>query len=606
MYMMWTFWRATREELRKQLRAKEVVQQVERVKIKQRELILFASENSAQPRAKVPVEQYKPGYFRAEMALFEKLAPNLSELNKNLLKAAEDLDRSVILFESSTRSTKEKKAALQEIKDRSTELDMLLSRMESSFQTFQSDHAEQLMLSNTVDFVYLILLAIPLVSAVIFITLVFIKLIQQRITVLVKNAELIAEGKPLLAPLKGNDEFAAVDEAFRHMNKALTLQSEELRLSEAKVRTVIESMPLGLITADTQGVIQSMNETAAKMLSLDLPADATGKNVHDYFEGTEVTVQSQNTSMVLSARRADNSSFPSELLTKPYNSPEGERLLIIFSDITEQEKLRSMREEFIAVISHEIRTPLTSVRAFLHLLEKGQLGEVNAQGKTSLKQMEQLTLRLVGLVNELIEAGKIELGHLSLHQENFFFQELVDEAVNSVSTLAKEHSITLEVTEDDAELFGDRVRTVQVLVNLAANAIKYSPAGSRVSIRFSRENSNMVRVTVADSGSGIAKDQIANIFNRFARVAGNQPRIENSSGLGLYIAKDIVERQGGTIGVESAEGKGSTFWFTIPTASGASFSSDSSESSESSESTESASESGTASSGNGSHISDAV
>lgn len=561
-FVMWTFWRGTKTELRKQLRAKEVIQKVDSIRMQERELLLSAAESISGSNGFAPPLKMVANDFEHEAATFSESAPLLISLNQELLKSAKALDQASLRL-SKEQTREERKQSIAQCKSAMEAMDALLVEMKSRFKEYHSKHAEEQMYSSTANFVYMALSLIGLAITIMVLTAAFARLIQRRINTLVLNTELVAAGQPMSAPLTGTDEFATVDAAFRKMNEALTAQTEVLRLSEAKTRTIIESLPPGLMIASPDGKIESANQSAIHMLMLNTPDNVIGRSLSEFFTGYDTSQVNENGSGTLQVVRSDKSVFPCDCLTKSYSSPDGQRLLVIFSDISEREKLRTLREEFVAVVSHEIRTPLTSVRAFLTLLENGMLGDLNDQGTDSLKQMNSLTVRLISLVNELVDAGKLELGDLSLQREQFYFQDLLETAAASIASLAKEHKVTLELTEDDTMLLGDKEKCVQVLINLLGNAVKYSPAGGAVKVRFSR-NGELVRVTVTDDGPGVPASEVANIFARFAQVNQSSHKRQNSSGLGLYIAKEIVERQGGTIGVDSTEGAGSTFWFTVP------------------------------------------
>ncbi|MBY0550033.1 MAG: PAS domain-containing protein [Candidatus Obscuribacterales bacterium] len=566
-FVMWTFWRGTKTELRKQLRAKEVIQRVDSIRMLERELLLTAAESIPEGKGSAPPLKIVPHDFENEAATFSQSAPLLISLNQGLLASAKALDQAFLRL-SKEESKEERKRSIAQCKSAMEKMDLLLVEMKSRFKDYHLKHAEEQMYSSTANFVNLALFLIGLAITIMVLTAAFARLIQRRINTLVLNTERIAAGEPMSEPLAGTDEFATVDAAFRRMNEALNAQSEILRLSEAKTRTIIEALPPGLMITSPEGKVESANTSAMQMLLLDTPEQVIDRSLSEFLVGYDTAQANGNGARTVQAVRSDKSVFPCDCLTKSFSSPDGQRLLVIFSDISEREKLRTLREEFVAVVSHEIRTPLTSVRAFLALLDSGMFGELNEQGSVSLKQMDSLTLRLMSLVNELVDAGRLELGDLSLQREQFYFQEVLESAVASTATLAKEHKVNFELTEDDTLLLGDKEKCVQVFINLLGNAVKYSPSGGAVRVRFSRESGDLIRVTVSDNGPGIPASEIANIFGRFAQVNQSGHRRQNSSGLGLYIAKEIIERQGGTIGVDSTEGAGSTFWFTVPVAPG--------------------------------------
>ncbi len=567
--VMWMFWRETKLELRQQLRAKEVVEQVECIRLNEKDVLLVLAEAAASDGRPVFPSEINKGYFTQKTAEFRTLAPRMIGLNEQLINVAIDIDQACGELRGASQQSGNVKVdtanATRRLKQELAVLNGLLEEMRSRFKDFRREHAEKLMLANTVDFVYMALLFVVVMSVAILLTIGFAKVIERRISALVLNSELAAEGKALLPPLRGRDEFSAVDTAFRKMTAALNAESENLRLSESKTRTIIESLPLGLLLVLPTGAIEGGNNTAALLLGVEQNSLLQGQEF-DRFFSRELASSSLNP--VASndlVRRCDDQSFPAEILQKIYDSPEGPRVLVIFADISERERIRKLREEFVAVVSHEIRTPLTSMRAFLHLLKQNMLGELTEEGTSSVRQMESVNRRLISLVNDLVDAGKIELGHFDLEAKQITMAPVIENAVDSAAALAGQYDITIALPEEDAVVIADQDRTTQVLVNLLSNAIKYSHRGGTVTVKLFIEN-NYAKIMVEDHGTGIPSEEVVQIFDRFGQVTGEPHKRKDSSGLGLYIAKDIVEKQGGKIGVHSEEGKGSVFWFTIPLA----------------------------------------
>ncbi|MEO6508979.1 MAG: HAMP domain-containing sensor histidine kinase, partial [Patescibacteria group bacterium] len=182
----------------------------------------------------------------------------------------------------------------------------------------------------------------------------------------------------------------------------------------------------------------------------------------------------------------------------------------------------------------------------------GQLDKMNAQ-------LDKLT----SLIADLLDATKIESGKLQMNQEKFSFDELVTEIVEEIQRTTEKHVITIK-GKSNTNITADRERTGQVLTNLISNAIKYSPHSEKIIIEPSVENKKFIMLCVKDFGVGIPKDKQNHVFERFYRVSGPKEITFPGLGLGLYISAEIVKRQGGRIWVESEEGIGSTFCFSLP------------------------------------------
>ncbi|GGB09071.1 hypothetical protein GCM10011500_26070 [Mucilaginibacter rubeus] len=237
------------------------------------------------------------------------------------------------------------------------------------------------------------------------------------------------------------------------------------------------------------------------------------------------------------------------------------RILGTLLDITEFKHLQQQKDDFISVASHELKTPMTSIKASMQLLDRlikvdpssDKIPQFISRGNSSLNKMQQL-------VDSLLNVSKITAGQLALHKTRFLAAQMINECCDHVR-LAGTHE--LELTGDtDLELYADRQRIDQVVVNFVNNAVKYAPDSNRIVINISKQD-NMAKISVQDFGRGIPPENIPHLFERYYRV--DTSGIQYSGlGLGLYISAEIIELHGGEMGVESEVDKGSTFWFTIP------------------------------------------
>jgi signal transduction histidine kinase len=225
---------------------------------------------------------------------------------------------------------------------------------------------------------------------------------------------------------------------------------------------------------------------------------------------------------------------------------------------TEQRK-----QDFVSMITHDLRTPLTSMRTVSTTLAEGADVRQDEEDRQRISVLERSLDRMINLVNDLLDMDKIEAGLLKLDFSILNFKQILESSLESVRHLAQRREIKIDADIRDAEVEVDRQRMEQVIINLLANAIKYSPHGSTVSI-VAKTDSGWLTLRVADSGRGIPEQHLTQIFNRFKQVEHSDSSIQGGSGLGLSISKALVELHRGTIGVESMVGKGSTFWFRIP------------------------------------------
>ncbi|HEX8213583.1 MAG TPA: ATP-binding protein [Longimicrobium sp.] len=234
-------------------------------------------------------------------------------------------------------------------------------------------------------------------------------------------------------------------------------------------------------------------------------------------------------------------------------------------DITRQREVERLKDEFLSIVSHELRTPLTAIRGSLGLLASGKLGALEERGQRMLSIAAQNTDRLVRLINDLLDIEKIESGTATMERRALDAGTLVRDAAEVMGAMASEAGVRLVVEAEPAPVFADPDRLVQVVTNLVSNAIKYSPRESTVRLSVqAREGQAVVRVS--DEGRGIPAGRLEAIFERFEQVDSSDARDKGGTGLGLPIARSIVEQHGGRLWAESEWGRGSTFTFTLPMA----------------------------------------
>jgi PAS domain S-box-containing protein len=240
-------------------------------------------------------------------------------------------------------------------------------------------------------------------------------------------------------------------------------------------------------------------------------------------------------------------------------------------DITERKSMDRMKDEFVSIVSHELRTPVTSIKGFLELIMDGATDSLNEDQLRFLEAMRRNTNRLENLVNDLLELSRLEGGMVTIEQSDFNFVSIVNQVLGDMASdiEAKQIKIILSDNISDHFVRGDRDRVVQILANLLSNAVKYSPAETWIEIGVipTGDASEFVKVYVKDHGLGIPDEDITKLFHKFHRIDNSTTRSTAGTGLGLSITKALVELHGGEIWVESQEGEGSTFSFTLPSGS---------------------------------------
>jgi signal transduction histidine kinase len=232
-------------------------------------------------------------------------------------------------------------------------------------------------------------------------------------------------------------------------------------------------------------------------------------------------------------------------------------------------ELEKFKQELISIVSHELRTPLMSISTSLQLFESDLvIGDLSEKGKDRLRIASEEANRLIRLINDLLDIEKMEAGKFVLDCSEVKAIELVQMSIASVAQPAEAKQLALLPVLEDIELklHGDKDRICQVLINFLSNAIKFSQEKQTIQISVKKIGTNELKFCVIDQGRGIPEETRQRIFGRFVQVEREDSTVRGGTGLGLAISKAIVEQHGGTIGVDSELGAGSTFWFKLPQA----------------------------------------
>ncbi len=243
---------------------------------------------------------------------------------------------------------------------------------------------------------------------------------------------------------------------------------------------------------------------------------------------------------------------------------EVSEFLKIVTDRTREKELSARQNEFLTVAAHQLRTPLTAINWTLESLDKTP--NLPPEVATGIQETRGLASRSLKIINDLLEAARLEGGRFGFKMESADLTALLQAAVQNAQPIAEVYQVSIKMDPAPSlPVLMDTERIGLVVANLLDNAIKYNVKGGLVTVRVSPdEDHKFVRVSVKDSGIGITPENQKNLFQKFYR-GGNAAQVEpNGSGLGLYIAKNIVEGHGGKIGVISEVGRGSEFWFTLP------------------------------------------
>jgi signal transduction histidine kinase len=224
--------------------------------------------------------------------------------------------------------------------------------------------------------------------------------------------------------------------------------------------------------------------------------------------------------------------------------------------------LEKVKTEFLNVASHELRGPMTVIKGYLTMLEAGSVGDLSAQTRTVLRLLITKSDEVTWMLDQMVEVARLEEGRLALHKLPSDLVELTEQAVEGVSQLLSKHVLSVETPPRPIQADVDPDRFQIVVRNLLSNAAKYSPAGGRIGVRVS--SNGVAKVAVTDEGFGIASEDQARLFTRFARIETKATVGIAGTGLGLWLSREIARMHDGDLTVESTAGRGSTFTFQVP------------------------------------------
>jgi two-component system, OmpR family, phosphate regulon sensor histidine kinase PhoR len=375
-------------------------------------------------------------------------------------------------------------------------------------------------------------------------------------------ARQMSEGQfAVRAPVRSEDELGALGRALNVMVLRLREQIANIEAERAKATAILDGMVEGVVAVDGQECILLMNERARAMFGV-------GSGRGDGKPFLEVIRNADLHEIFRTSRTAGGVRHQELRLTHPAGrilrvtavplrlAGEEPGLVLVSDDVTELRRLEHVRTEFIANVSHELRTPLTAIQGYLETLLGGALDEPE-HARRFVEIALRHTERLGRLLNDLTDLSNIELGKVSLRLAPTAVRPLVDSVLELVSAKARDGEVALhaEVSET-VTVLADHDRLLQILINLADNAVKYTPAGGAVTLRAHATPEGRVELSVSDTGIGIPRADLPRITERFYRVDKARSRELGGTGLGLAIVKHLVLAHGGDLAIDSEEGRG--------------------------------------------------
>lgn len=374
--------------------------------------------------------------------------------------------------------------------------------------------------------------------------------------------------------VRSNDEIGQLAENVNALAVRIEETTNSTEFERRRLDSVLEHMTDGVIATDRRGSINIINTAALQMTGMEDSDVALGQSILEVLQiadryNLRELLDNQDELLL------DFSNDERQLIIRAYFSliqrASGfiSGLVIVLHDVTEQQRIEEERRQFVSNVSHELRTPLTSVKSYVDALQEGAIEDPEV-AKSFLAVAQDETTRMIHMINDLLELSRMDSGTMKLETEYVNVGELFNYILNRFDMIIanddkpeKYYTIKREITDSQIWVELDTSKFTQVVDNIMNNAIKYSPDGGVITARMIDRKTEVV-LSITDQGLGIPKKDLGHIFDRFFRVDKARSRAQGGTGLGLAISKEIIERFGGKIWVDSSEGQGSTFSISLP------------------------------------------
>lgn len=366
--------------------------------------------------------------------------------------------------------------------------------------------------------------------------------------------------------IKSNDEIGQLGTMFNFLIDELKRSMSSLQQEKSKMETTFKYMADGVLTVDINGNIIHANPVAKELLSLVNDEEMYDDVVKEIKENMSLTNLKQKSYHGTDILEKDGETYNVDYAPFMNNNNEIGGVIIVFKNITEQYKIDKLQREFVANVSHELKTPITTIKSYTETLLDGALAEKQL-AEDFLTVINSESDRMSRLVSDLLKLSRMDYEQTKWKKEKLNLSEMVNQTIKKLSIQAKNKNINMHISQipEDLEIQVDRDGFEQILLNIAGNAVKYTPENGNVWIKTYKQN-NMVNISIKDDGIGIPKEDQARVFERFYRVDKARSRELGGTGLGLSIAKQIAEAHNGTLTINSELNKGTEIIITIPEA----------------------------------------
>lgn len=398
-------------------------------------------------------------------------------------------------------------------------------------------------------------------------------LIARSITVpindVTKKAERMAKGDfDQVVEVKSDDEIGQLASMFNYLTLKLKSTLVEVNKEKSKLDTIITHMADGVIAVSLEGEIIHANPIALDMLKIEREELSTIR-YDDIFDEKNNRITLNRITSEEKWRGNEIIEIDSSVYNAEYAPLIDEKnniggMIIVFQDITEQQKLENMRKEFVANVSHELKTPITTIKSYTETLMDGAIEDRDVSMKF-LSVVDDECDRMARIVRDLLQLSDMDYKQTKWNKKPIDINELLENIYLKIKMSAEEKSqnIKLNIEENIGQIIADKDGIEQVILNIITNAIKYTPDNGVIEIAAKSDNEK-VAITVKDNGIGIPKEDINRIFERFYRVDKARSREMGGTGLGLSIAKQIIEAHKGEILITSQFNKGTTVDIILP------------------------------------------